>query len=130
MFPSHSHIFTRSALFLLLLCSIAWAEGTIFQASDQSFTVKLPSTFSADQNPPGQTVLAAVIPNSGVSLYCDKREAEEVSADVFAEQAKRNLYDNGAQIYGKAKASLGNKPAARAGLGPGPGSTGTGHAAI
>ena len=96
----------------LFLVSEAWAEGNMVQATDQSFSVKLPATFRQDPNPPSQAILATVIPNSGVSLYCSKQAAEEVGADVFAEQAKRNLYDNGAQIYGKAKATLDNKPAA------------------
>ena len=96
---------------LLLLCSVGLAQSSVYQASDQSFSVTLPSAFASAGSPPDNTVLAVEVPNSGVSLFCTKGEAVELDPSVFADQMKRNLYDGGAQIYGNAQATLGQAPA-------------------
>lgn len=99
-------------LFCLMLLGLALAQGSVYQATDHSFSVNLPAEFGPAADPPGHAVLAVEIPNRGISLFCTKEKAEELDAEILAEQAKRNLYDNGAQIHGKSKSTLAGKPAA------------------
>lgn len=101
-------------LFVALLgLSPLWAqESTVFQASDQSFSVRLPSNFEPAASPPNGTVLAVEVPNSGMSLFCSKGEAVELDDKIFRDKMKQNLFDGGAQIFGKAKAPLAGESAA------------------
>lgn len=102
-----------SALVVMLLClSALQAQQTVFQASDHSFSVKLPGGFGPASSPPNNTILAAQMGNSGITLFSTKDEAISVGIDAFAEKMKQNLYDSGAQIHGKAKAPLAGMPAA------------------
>lgn len=100
------------ALLCLLTMGLAFAQGSVYQAKDNSFSVNLPSDFGPAVDPPTHAILAVEIPNRGISLFCSKEQAEEIDAEILAEQAKRNLYDNGAQIHGKSKSTLAGKPAA------------------
>lgn len=102
----------RLLVLSLLLSGLALSESSVYQAVDHSFSVKLPAGFGPASDPPSHAILAVEIPGRGISLFCTKEKAEEIEAEVLAEQAKRNLYDNGAQIHGKSKSTLGNKPAA------------------
>ena len=104
------------SLWTILLCSIlattCLGQERLHTASDKSFTVKLPSSFGPASSPPKGTKLAVEIPNTGIYLFCSKGEAVELSLEIFAEKMKRNLYDGGAQLFGRAKSSLAGKPAA------------------
>lgn len=95
----------------LFLSTGAWAQDVFFQASDQSFSVKLPSQFEPSTSPPNGTVLA-LESQGGFSLFCSKGEPVQLDATQFADRMKRNLYDGGAQIFGKAQKPLAGHPAA------------------
>lgn len=104
------------SLWTILFCSIlvttCLGQERLHTASDQSFTVRLPSSFGPAASPPKGTKLAVEIPNTGIYLFCSKGEAVDLSLEIFAEKMKRNLYDGGAQLFGRAKAPLAGKPAA------------------
>ncbi len=101
------------ALFISILLqgATALAQEVVFQASDQSFSVSLPANFGPASSPPSNTLLALEAP-SKFSLFCQKGEAVELDDGLFAEKMKQNLYDGGAQIFGKARAPLAEQPAA------------------
>lgn len=103
---------TLISIAFLAVMSLASAQGSNFQATDFSFTVQLPSEFGPADDPPSHAILAVEIPGREISLFCSKEKADQVDGEILAEQLKRRLYDNGAQIYGSAKAPLANKPAA------------------
>ena len=98
------------ATLLLFFSTGAWAQDVFFQASDQSFSVKLPSQFQPSTSPPNGTILA-VESGGGFSLFCSKKDPVELDATQFADRMKRNLYDGGAQIFGKAQKPLAGQPA-------------------
>lgn len=100
-----------ATLIFLLVCSPLSAQPSTVQASDGSFWVGLPQSFGPASDPPNNTILAVEIPGTGFNLFCSKGEAVDLEAPVFAERMKRNLFDNGAQIFGKATANLAGKPA-------------------
>lgn len=106
----------RKSLAVLLvsfLCvSALQAEEVVHRASDQSFSVRLPARFEPSPSPPSNTVLSVEVPGTKVFLDCSKSEAVVLEGQVFADKMKRNLFDAGAQIHGKARASLAGKPAA------------------
>lgn len=104
---------TLAVLLASLIClSSVQAEEVVHRASDQSFSVRLPARFEPSASPPSGTVLSVEVPGTRVFLDCSKSEAVELDGSVFADKMKRNLFDAGAQIYGKAKAPLAGKPAA------------------
>lgn len=110
VYPKVSQILL-SGLLCHLLVQAAWCQETYFQASDQSFSIKLPASFAPSTSPPSGTILA-VEASGGVSLFCSKQEPVELDAQQFADRMKRNLFDAGAQIFGKARRPLGEHPAA------------------
>lgn len=103
--------FSLVGVLLAASVALAAAQGVVYQATDQSFSVQLPAGFGPADSPPANTLLAVEVPNSGMSLFCTKGEAVELEQEVFAEKMKQNLFDGGAQIHGKARASLAGKPA-------------------
>lgn len=112
LFSASKSCYLLATLCLLAMMGLTDAQTTGFQATDFSFTVQLPADFGPAEDPPAGAILAVEIPGRGISLFCSKEKAEQIDQDILAEQLKRRLYDNGAQIYGKAKATLGGKPAA------------------
>lgn len=110
---TNSRFFSAIMLVTLfqLLSQPALSEEVYFQAADQSFSVRLPSNFTPSSSPPAGTVLAVESPG-GWSLFCSKQEPVELDSAQFAERMKRNLFDAGAQIFGKARKPLSGQPAA------------------
>ncbi|HIB69217.1 MAG TPA: hypothetical protein EYO33_30075 [Phycisphaerales bacterium] len=104
-------IWTKLIALCFLLSAASWAQDVLFHAEDQSFSVNLPSHFQPSNSPPNGTVLALET-QGGFSLFCSKGEPVELDAGQFAERMKRNLYDGGAQILGKAQKPLAGQPAA------------------
>jgi hypothetical protein len=106
-------VLKRISFILTLLCAlvIGAAAQTTFPSSDGSFWVNLPNNFGPAGNPPASAILAVEIPNTGVSLFCEKGEAVELAPELYADKQKQMLFDNGAQIFGSRNSSLAEKPA-------------------
>jgi hypothetical protein len=108
-----THFRFATVLCLLLLgLQPGIAQENSFHSSDNSFSISLPADFGPASSPPGDTIFAVESPSRQITLFCSKAEAVEIGIDAFAEKMKRNLYDGGAQIHGKAKAPLASQPAA------------------
>ena len=108
---TRNFFFILTTLFLASMPTLAQSP-VVYQASDQSFSVRLPGNFEPAASPPNGTVLAVEVPNTGMSLFCSKSEAVELDDKIFRDKMKQNLFDGGAQIYGKAKAPLAGESAA------------------
>lgn len=111
-----------SLLFIFFLATGPAPAEQSHQAQDGSFTLSLPDGFTTMAAPPAGTVLALETPGSSFNLFFLPGEAVELEPALFAERMKRNLFDNGAQIYEKSQVEVGGVPAAKffvGGLKPG-----------
>lgn len=98
-------------LLLVSLCFGVSLAQTMFVATDQSFSVALPTEFGPELSPPAEAILAAERPQGDYSIYCIKGEAVDLEPQIYGEQVKRTLYDSGAQIHGQSQATLAGRPA-------------------
>jgi hypothetical protein len=106
-------VINRNFLLLFLFSALmigVQAQATV-PSTDGSFWVNLPESFGPAGNPPATAILAVEIPNSGISLFCEKGEAVELDPKVYADKQKQMLFDNGAQIHGTRSSVLADKPA-------------------